>query len=90
MGLILGEASLLGLLGGGLGLAATTATLWLLDHGSGLMLAGLSGFELRPQVALLGLGVAWYVGATPPGSDAPIPQAQGAGESADTLALDQG
>jgi putative ABC transport system permease protein len=57
MGLILLEACLLGLLGGGLGLAATT-TLWLLGHRSGLMLAGMSGLELSPQVALLGFGVA--------------------------------
>lgn len=56
--LVLGEALLLGLLGGALGLSATQGLLSALERRPGLLLPGLAALELSPQVALLGLGAA--------------------------------
>jgi putative ABC transport system permease protein len=55
MGLVLAEALILGGLGGTIGLGATGAVLWLLDHRAGLTLPGVAALELRPGIALLSL-----------------------------------
>lgn len=62
MGLIVGEAVLLGALGGALGVGGTQALLSLFTHMRGTTLFGLPAVELRPLVALLGLGVALVLG----------------------------
>lgn len=62
MGLIVAEALVLGALGGTLGIFGTQALLWMLDHASNRTWIGLSGIELKPLVALFGLGVAVVLG----------------------------
>jgi putative ABC transport system permease protein len=66
MGLIVAEALLLGLLGGLVGIGASRAIMWLLTAvpftRDMLLGLGLSSLSIRPQVALLGLGVALLLG----------------------------
>jgi putative ABC transport system permease protein len=66
MGLIVAEALLLGLLGGLLGVGASRGVMWLLTvipvTRDMLLGLGLSSLAIRPQVALLGLGVALLLG----------------------------
>jgi putative ABC transport system permease protein len=66
MMLIVAEALLLGVLGGLLGIGGSQGTMFLLTHTPGIkdMLAGigLSSLNLRPMVALLGFGVALFLG----------------------------
>ncbi len=66
MALIVSEAVLLGVLGGGLGIASSQALMWFLGRAPGIkdMLAGigLSGLALKPLIASLGFGVAVLLG----------------------------
>jgi putative ABC transport system permease protein len=62
LGLVLAEALLLAAAGGALGVAGTETALWVLARRPGLVLPGIARLELRPQVALLGLGVALVLG----------------------------
>lgn len=62
MALIVAEALLLGALGGVLGVGGTVGLLWLLNHATSRTWFGFSGMELRPLVALIGLGVALLLG----------------------------
>jgi putative ABC transport system permease protein len=66
MTLIVAEALLLGALGGGLGIGASQALIWMLTSAPGIkdMLAGvgLSSLALRLPVAALGFGVALLLG----------------------------
>lgn len=62
MALIVAEALLLGGTGGALGVAVAQGIVWLLAGARGTTLYGLSAVELKPLVALAGLGVALLVG----------------------------
>jgi putative ABC transport system permease protein len=67
MGLILAEAVLLAVLGGGAGTLGSKALMWTLTNMPGIseMLAGigLNSLSLRPQVAAIGFAVALFLGA---------------------------
>jgi putative ABC transport system permease protein len=66
MGLIVAEALSLGLLGGGLGIGGSKMVMWTLTTVPGvrdmLLNLGLSSLDLKPVVALLGLGVSIALG----------------------------
>jgi putative ABC transport system permease protein len=66
MGLVVAEALLLGVLGGALGIGGSKGLLLVLTHTPGIrgVLAGigLSELNLRPLVALMGFGVALFLG----------------------------
>jgi len=66
MGFVVGEALLLGVLGGALGVFGSQVLLYALSHAPGVseLLAGigLSGLELKPAVALLGFFIAVALG----------------------------
>jgi putative ABC transport system permease protein len=66
MGFVVGEALLLGVLGGALGVFGSQGLLYTLSHTPGIadLLAGigLSGIELKPAVALLGFFIAVVLG----------------------------
>ncbi len=62
MGLVVTEAILIGAAGGLLGVAGTGAIIWGLDHATEGTFYGLAGMELRPLIALGGLGVATALG----------------------------
>jgi len=66
MGLIVAESILIAVLGGALGVAGSQGLMWLLTHAPGIKDAlaglGLSELNLRPLVALLGFGVALFLG----------------------------
>jgi putative ABC transport system permease protein len=66
MGLIVAEALVLALLGGGLGIASSKAVMWTLTTVPGvrdmLLNLGLSSLDLKPFVALLGLAVSVLLG----------------------------
>ncbi len=66
MGLIVAEALALALLGGGLGIGASKLVMWTLTTVPGvrdmLLNLGLSSLDLKPVVALLGLGVSLFLG----------------------------
>ena len=62
MGLVVAEALLLGALGGGLGIAGALAALHALDVAPQRTILGISHLQLRPLVALSGLGVALALG----------------------------
>ena len=66
MGFVVGEALLLGVLGGALGVVGSQALLYLVSHAPGIteILAGigLSGLELKPAVAVLGFFIAVALG----------------------------
>lgn len=62
MGLVLAEALLIGLLGGGLGVGAAQAVLWAVNSQARGTWFGFAGMELRPAVALFSLGVALGLG----------------------------
>jgi putative ABC transport system permease protein len=66
MGLIVSEALTLGLLGGGLGIGGSKMVMWTLTTIPGvrdmLLNLGLSSLDLKPMVALLGLGVSLLLG----------------------------
>jgi putative ABC transport system permease protein len=66
MGLIVTEALLLALLGGGLGIAGSKLVMWTLTTVPGvrdmLLGLGLSSLDLKPVVALLGLAVSLLLG----------------------------
>lgn len=62
MGLIVAEALLLGGAGGAFGIGGTQWALWALNRAPGQTLLGISHLELRPVVALFGVGVALFLG----------------------------
>lgn len=64
MALILAEAAVLGILGGGLGIALAYGIIDLIPKipGLDLMFAGLPGISLSPTVAVLGLSIAVFMG----------------------------
>ena len=62
LGLVVAEALFLGAIGGTLGVAGTRAALWAASRVPGTTLLGLAQVELRPEVALLGWGLAVLVG----------------------------
>jgi putative ABC transport system permease protein len=66
MGLIVAEALTLGLLGGGLGIGGSKMVMWTLTSVPGvrdmLLSLGLSSLDLKPVVALVGLGVSLLLG----------------------------
>lgn len=66
MGFVVGEALLLGVLGGTLGVAGSQGLLYFVSHAPGVneLLAGigLSGLELKPAVAVLGFFIAVVLG----------------------------
>ena len=62
MGLVVAEALLLGGLGGGLGIAGAFAALHALNVAPQRTILGISNLQLRPLVALSGLGVALALG----------------------------
>lgn len=66
MGFVVGEALLLGMLGGALGVFGSQGLLYVVSHAPGVadILAGigLSGLELKPDVAALGFFVAVFLG----------------------------
>ncbi len=66
MGFVVGEALLLGVLGGALGVVGSQTLLYVLSHAPGVteILAGigLSGLELKPAVAVLGFFIAVVLG----------------------------
>jgi putative ABC transport system permease protein len=66
MGFVVGEALLLGVLGGALGVFGSQALLYVVSHAPGVteILAGigLSGLELKPAVAVLGFFIAVVLG----------------------------
>jgi putative ABC transport system permease protein len=66
MGLVVAEAVVLGLLGGAVGIGGSKGIMWLLTHAPGIKDAlagiGLSELNLQPLVALLGFGVALFLG----------------------------
>jgi ABC-type antimicrobial peptide transport system permease subunit len=66
MSFVVGEALLLGVLGGALGVFGSQGLLYTLSHTPGIadLLAGigLSGIELKPAVALLGFFIAVVLG----------------------------
>ena len=66
MGFIVGEALLLGVLGGALGVFGSQSLLYFVSHAPGVtdILAGigLTGLDLKPAVAALGFGIAVVLG----------------------------
>jgi putative ABC transport system permease protein len=62
MGLIVAEALLLGAAGGALGLGGTEWALWSLNRAPGQTVLAIAHLELRPLVALSGLGAALALG----------------------------
>ena len=66
MGLVVAESMLIGVLGGAVGIACSKGLLWLVTHAPGIKDAlsglGLSELTLQPLVALLGFGVALFLG----------------------------
>jgi putative ABC transport system permease protein len=62
MGLVVVEALLLGVAGGGFGLGGTRFALWALNSAPGQTLLGISHLELQPAVALFGASVALALG----------------------------
>ncbi len=62
MRLVVGEALLLGALGGALGVCGARGLLWLLDNGTQPAWFGLTGFVLRRQVAGIGLAATLLLG----------------------------
>ena len=66
MGFVVGEALLLGILGGALGVVGSQGLLYFVSHAPGVneLLAGigLSGLELKPAVAVLGFFIAVALG----------------------------
>jgi ABC-type antimicrobial peptide transport system permease subunit len=56
------EALLIGAAGGALGLAGTEWALWAVNRAPEQMLLGIAHLELRPAVALAGVGVALGLG----------------------------
>lgn len=66
MGFVVGEALLLGVLGGALGVFGSQSLLYVVSHAAGVsdILAGigLSGLELKPAVAVLGFFIAVLLG----------------------------
>jgi len=66
MGLIVAEALALGLFGGGLGIGASKLVMWTLTTVPGirdmLLNLGLTSLDLKPFVAMLGLGVSLFLG----------------------------
>ena len=66
MGLVVAESLLIGAIGGLLGIAGSRGIMWLLTNTPGIKDAlagiGLSEITLQPLVALLGLGVAVFLG----------------------------
>jgi ABC-type antimicrobial peptide transport system permease subunit len=66
MGLVVSEALLLGFLGGALGIGGAHGIMWMLTHAPGISDAlagiGLSELNLQPLVAVLGFGVAMFLG----------------------------
>ncbi len=66
MGFVVGEALLLGVLGGALGVFGSQALLYVVSHAPGVadILAGigLTGLELKPAVAVLGFFIAVVLG----------------------------
>ena len=65
MGLVVAESVLIGVLGGLIGVGGSEALLWILTHTPGIKDAlatiGLSSLNLRPMVAILGLGNALFL-----------------------------
>ncbi len=62
MGLVVTEALLIGAAGGGLGTLGTQRALWALNRAPEQTLLAISHLELRPAVALFGLGAALALG----------------------------
>ncbi len=62
MGLIVTEALLLGAVGGALGVGGAQWAIWALNSAPGQTLLGISHLELRPLVAVAGVGVALGLG----------------------------
>ncbi|HET8646639.1 MAG TPA: ABC transporter permease, partial [Vicinamibacteria bacterium] len=66
MGLILGEALLLGAIGGAIGIGGSQGIMWMLTNAPGIkdMLAGigLTSLRLQPLVAATGFAVALFLG----------------------------
>jgi putative ABC transport system permease protein len=66
MGLVVAESLLIGVFGGLLGIASSQGLMWMLTHAPGIKDAlagiGLSELNLKPLVALLGFGVALFLG----------------------------
>jgi putative ABC transport system permease protein len=66
MGLVVAESLLIAILGAALGIGGSQGLLWLFSHAPVIRNAlagfGLSALSLRPLVALLGLGVALFLG----------------------------
>jgi putative ABC transport system permease protein len=62
MGLVVTEALLLGAAGGALGIGGTEWALFALNRAPGRTFIGITHLELRPAVALFGLGVALALG----------------------------
>ena len=66
MGFVVGEALLLGVLGGALGVFGSQGLLYVVSHAQGVseILAGigLTGLELKPAVAVLGFFIAVVLG----------------------------
>jgi putative ABC transport system permease protein len=66
MGLIVAEALLLGVLGGGLGILGSGGLMYMVSNAPGIKDAlagfGLSGLHLRPLIGALGFGVALFLG----------------------------
>jgi putative ABC transport system permease protein len=66
MGLVVAESLLIAVLGGALGVAGSRGIMWVLTHAPGIKDAlagiGLSELSLQPLVAVLGFGVAVFLG----------------------------
>ncbi len=66
MGLVVAESLLIALIGGAAGITGSRGIMWVFTHAPGLKDAlsgiGLSQLQLQPLVALLGLGVAVFLG----------------------------
>jgi len=66
MGLVVAESLLIAVLGGALGVAGSRGLMWVLTHAPGIKDAlagiGLSELSLQPLVAVLGFGVAVFLG----------------------------
>jgi putative ABC transport system permease protein len=62
MGLVIAEALLIALAGGALGVAGTGGIVWAVNHLASGTFYGFAGMDLRPLIALFGLGVALALG----------------------------
>jgi putative ABC transport system permease protein len=66
MGLVVAESLLIAVLGGAIGVAGSRGIMWVLTHAPGIKDAlagiGLSELTLQPLVAVLGFGVAVFLG----------------------------